>query len=76
MFDWGVLKRGVPNSVRFCIGDLQMYIFFIPTHPWAVECTHLVASSHSMCTFNGLTVECVHSTVKVIECVYELNKWK
>ena len=27
-----------------------------------------------MCTFNGLTVECVHSTVKVIECVYELNK--
>ena len=27
-----------------------------------------------MCTFNGLTVECVHSTVKIIECVYELNK--
>ena len=27
-----------------------------------------------MCRFNGLTVECVHSTVKVIECVYELNK--
>ena len=27
-----------------------------------------------MCTFNGLTAECVHSKVKVIECVYELNK--
>ena len=42
----------------------------------AMECTHSIASSHGMCTFNGLTVECVHSTVKVIECVYELNKWK
>ena len=27
-----------------------------------------------MCTFNGLTVKCVHSTDKAIECVYELNK--
>ena len=34
MFVWGVLKRGVPNSVRFCIGDLLIYIFFIPTHPY------------------------------------------
>ena len=33
MFVWGVLKRGIPESVRFCIGDLPMYIFFIPTHP-------------------------------------------
>ena len=33
MFVWGVLKHGVPKSVRFCIGDLPMYIFFIPTHP-------------------------------------------
>ena len=34
MFVWGVLKRGIPESVRFCIGDLPMYIFFIPTHPY------------------------------------------
>ena len=27
MFVWGVLKRGIPESVRFCIGDLPMYIF-------------------------------------------------
>ena len=27
MFVWGVLKRGIPESVRFCIGDLLMYIF-------------------------------------------------
>ena len=32
MSSWGVLKRGVPKSVRFCIGDLLMYIFLIPTH--------------------------------------------
>ena len=34
MFVWGVLKRGIPESVRFCIGDLPMYIFLcrlIPT---------------------------------------------
>ena len=36
MFDWGVLKRGVPESVRFCIGDLPMYTFLIPTHPYRV----------------------------------------
>ena len=34
MFVWGLLKRGIPESVRFCIGDLPMYIFFIPTHPY------------------------------------------
>ena len=27
MFGWGVLKRGVPKSVRFCIGDLSSYTF-------------------------------------------------
>ena len=36
MFDWGELKRGVPNSVRFCIGDIPMFIFFIPTHPYLI----------------------------------------
>ena len=35
MFDWGVLKRGVPESVRFCIGDLPMYTFLVPTHPYS-----------------------------------------
>ena len=34
MFVWGVLKHEVPKSVRVCIGDLPMYIFFIPTHPY------------------------------------------
>ena len=34
MFDWGVRKRGVPESVWFCIGDLPMYIFLIPTYPY------------------------------------------
>ena len=34
MFVWGELKLGVPNSVWFCIGDLPMYIFLIPTHPY------------------------------------------
>ena len=34
MFDWGALKRGVPKSVRFCIDDLPMYTFLIPTHPY------------------------------------------
>ena len=34
MFDWGVLKRGVPESVRFCIGNLPMYTFLVPTHPY------------------------------------------
>ena len=27
MFVLGVLKHGIPESVRFCIGDLPMYIF-------------------------------------------------
>ena len=34
MFGWDVLKRGVPESVRFYIGDLPIYIFFILTHPY------------------------------------------
>ena len=34
MFVRGLLKRGIPESVRFWIGDLSMYIFFIPTHPY------------------------------------------
>ena len=43
MFDWGILKRGVPKSVRFCIGDLPMFTFFIPTHPYLkVLITHLL----------------------------------
>ena len=29
----GVLKREVPELVRFCIGDLPMYIFLIMTYP-------------------------------------------
>ena len=29
MFIWDVLKHRVPKSVRFCIGDLPMFIFFI-----------------------------------------------
>ena len=37
MFVWGALKRGVPNSVRFCIDDFPMYIFFIPTHPYKIS---------------------------------------
>ena len=28
MFGWGVLKRGVPESVWFCTGDLPMYTTF------------------------------------------------
>ena len=34
MFDWGVLKRGVPESVRLCICDIPMYTFLVPTHPY------------------------------------------
>ena len=34
MFGWGVLKHGVLESVRFCMGDLPMYTFLIPTHPY------------------------------------------
>ena len=33
MFGLGVLKRGILESVRFCIGDLPMYRFLVPTHP-------------------------------------------
>ena len=33
MFDWDVLKRGVPESVMFCIGKFLMSTFVIPTHP-------------------------------------------
>ena len=33
MFDWSVLKHEVPKLVRFCISDLPMYTFFIPTEP-------------------------------------------
>ena len=36
MFVWGVLKRGVPELVRFCIGDLPMYTFMTPAHPYLV----------------------------------------
>ena len=31
-FGSGVLKRGIPELVRFCIGDLPMYTFLVPTH--------------------------------------------
>ena len=34
MFDWDVLKHRIPESVQFYIGDLPMYIFLIPTHPY------------------------------------------
>ena len=33
MFDWGLLKHGIPESIRFCIGDRPMYTFLVPTHP-------------------------------------------
>ena len=36
MFVWDVLNHSVPESVRFCIGDLPVYIFFIPTHPYII----------------------------------------
>ena len=32
MFGWGVLKHGVPESIRFCIDDLPMYTFLVLTH--------------------------------------------
>ena len=35
MFDWGALKFGVLESVRFCIGDIPMYTFLVPTHPYS-----------------------------------------
>ena len=31
---WSVLKHRVPESIRFCIGDLPMYIFLILTRPY------------------------------------------
>ena len=34
MFDWGVLKYRVPESVRFCIVDLSMYTFLVPSHSY------------------------------------------
>ena len=45
MFVWGVLKLQVPNLVRFCIGDLPMYIFFIPTHPWYQHVNFVIPTS-------------------------------
>ena len=30
MFVWSLLKRGIPGLVWLCIGNLPMYIFFIP----------------------------------------------
>ena len=39
MFLWGVLKRRIPESVRFCIGDLPMYIFlYRPIPNFTVSC--------------------------------------
>ena len=37
MFGWGVLRR--TESVWFCIGDLTMYRFLVPTHPEYSPCT-------------------------------------
>ena len=37
MFVWGVLKHRILESLRFCIGNLPMYIFFILTHPYFEE---------------------------------------
>ena len=31
MFDWFVVKRGVPECEQFCIGNLQMYTVLILT---------------------------------------------
>ena len=45
MFDWGVLKRGVPESVRFCIGDIPMYTFLVPTHPYSNH-MHVIKALH------------------------------
>ena len=45
MFVWGELKRGVPNSVWFCIGDIPIYIFFIPTHPY-LKTGHTLITSY------------------------------
>ena len=44
MFGWGVLKRGVPESVRFCIGDIPMYTFLVPTHPYC-KCNSFQATT-------------------------------
>ena len=45
MFDWGVLKCRVPESVRFCIGDLPIYTFLIPTHPYPILCISFFTKS-------------------------------
>ena len=37
MFGWGVLKHGVPESVRFCFDDLPMYTFLVLTRPSLME---------------------------------------
>ena len=37
MFDWAVLKRRVPELVQFCIGDLPMYTFLVPTPPYLID---------------------------------------
>ena len=40
MFVYGLLKRRVPELVRFSIGDLPMYTFLILTHPYLPRHTY------------------------------------
>ena len=45
MFVWGVLNRGIPESVRFFIGDLPMYIFLCRLIPSSNYSEHLTVQS-------------------------------
>ena len=36
LFGLGVLKSEIPESVCFCIDDLPMYTFLVPTHSYTI----------------------------------------
>ena len=41
MFDWGVLKGSVLESLRFCFDDLPMYSFLVLTHSYLGTCYYV-----------------------------------
>ena len=45
MFGWGVLECGVIELVWFCIGNLPIFKFFVPTHRYSKQHIYIVGNT-------------------------------
>ena len=76
MFGWDILKCGVPESVRLCIGDLPMYICF-HTDPSLVltnvDCPNITLKREIKISINNWTHE-THHNLDICDSGQEIEK--